>query len=399
MEIAVLILMVVLIGGVGLLYTKLQKNSPDFSNEKEQNALLKQENSRLEQKIGELQSQLATEKTTKDSLSGENKRMYVEIQNLKKDLQVSEEQNSGFKQELTKFKSKADQKEVEFKDQINKLQSAQKSLEDEQIRVRKEDIERDEKEKQERDRMWNEHENDAIRQLGEICKTPEYSFQYYDNTHLPEDFDGKLKPDFMIDFLGQYMIFDAKTSRSENLQLYIDGAVKDTVNKIKDSPSIHKTIYFVVPTDAVQTLKKFHYYEQGYTFFVVSKEALMPVIASLKRITSYEFAEKLDPQERENIVNLVAEFDNHIRFRNAADILLAQSGINILDKASQLAPSLEDDVQNRKSKMRLTNLKPNDIKRLMLSTENQHRDIKTIISPKADITDEVIETASEIIKD
>lgn len=378
---------------------RLNKAGPNADNLKEENIILKQENSGLEQKTGELQKQLENERTDKNKLLGENKRMYIEIQELKKDFQVSDTKNSELKEELTKFRSKAEQKEIEFKDQINKLQSAQKSLEDEQMRVRKEDEKRLEKESEERDRIWNEHESEVKRKLTEICKTPEYSFQYFDNTHLPEDFDGKLKPDFMIDFLGQYMIFDPKTSRSDNLQIYLDDQVKKTVEKIKDSTQIHKTIFFVVPTHAIESLKKLHYYEQGYTFFIISPEALMPVITSLKRITSYEFAEKLDPQERENIVNLIAEFDNHINFRNAADILLAQSGINALNKASQFVPNLENDIQQQKSKMRSPNLKPNDIKRFMLSTENQHRAIKDIVSPKSDISGEVIESASEVIKD
>jgi len=396
METFVLAVVILLVGAV--LYYRLSQAGPaSDAGLKEENILLKQERANLEQKTGELLRQLETEKSEKNKFSGENKRMYVEIQELKKDLQVLDTRSGELKEELTKFKSKAEAREVEFKDQINKLQTAQTSLEDEKTRIRKEDAQRLEDEKADRDRMWNEHESEVKRKLTEICKIPEYSFQYYDNTHLPEDFDGKLKPDFMIDFLGQYMIFDPKTSRSDNLQIYIDDQVKKTVEKIRDSALIHKTVFLVVPTHAIESLKKLHYYEQGYTFFIVSPESLMPIISSLKRITSYEFAEKLDPQERENIVNLIAEFDNHISFRNAADIILAQSGANVLNKASQLVPDLGEEVKQKKSKMRLTNLKPNDIKKLMLSTDNQHRAIKNLISPKSEVSNSLIESASEVI--
>ena len=36
-----------------------------------------------------------------------------------------------------------------------------------------------------------------------------------------EDFIGKFKPDVVISFLNQYVIFDAKVSKAENLNTYI----------------------------------------------------------------------------------------------------------------------------------------------------------------------------------
>jgi hypothetical protein len=402
MDIILIIIATLLLAGIGYAIFLL-KNKADHSSElielKEENARLNTEKSQAENKIGELQEKFENEKSEKDQSNGNNKRMYVEISDLKKDLQVSQEKISELKKELTTINAKAEQERKEHKEEISKLENARKSLEKEQDRVTNEDEAKKEKEKNERDRIWNEHEGEVKRRISDICKSPEYAFQYYDNTNLPEDFDGKLKPDCMIEFLGQYIIFDPKTSRSDNLQTYLDGQVKSTVEKIKESTQINKTIFFVVPTEAVSSLKKLQYYEQGYTFHVISPEALTPIIWSFKEISKYEFAEKLDPQERENIVNLIAEFDNHINFRNAADILLAQTGINILHKANQLVPNLEEEIQQKRSKISLRNLKPTDIKRLMLNRDNQQRDINNIVDPKADIPKEVIESATEMLEE
>jgi hypothetical protein len=43
----------------------------------------------------------------------------------------------------------------------------------------------------------------------------------------------------------------------------------------------------------------------------------------LKKVKDYDLAEKFNPQERENIVNLVAALDFHISKRNAFDIALS----------------------------------------------------------------------------
>jgi len=42
---------------------------------------------------------------------------------------------------------------------------------------------------------------------------------------------------------------------------------------------------------------------------------------SFKKISVYENLEKIDPQERENILNVLSAYDQHISHRNAIDIL------------------------------------------------------------------------------
>ena len=399
METITFIAILVMIGFLMYTIYKSKKEEPNegLDSLKGENVQLKFELSQKDQKIGELTKSFETEKTKKDDLSGQNKILYVENEKLKKDVQVRDEKVDNQNKKITIFETEKKQKELEVQKQIDKLDSAEKALVDEKARIRKEDEERQVKESDERDRMWNEHEEEVVRLLSEICKNPEHAFTFYNNKNLPDGFDGKLKPDFMIDFLGQYMIFDPKTSRSNNLQTYLDTQVKDAVKKYKSNSQINKTVFFVVPTVAVSTLKKFHYYEDGYTFFIVSPEALMPIVASLKKITNYEFAENMDPQEKENIINLIAEFDHHINFRNAVDLILTQSGINVLNKASELVPELEEDIKQKKSQKRLNNIKPNDIKRLMYDKDTQQRDIRKIVAPKAQIDEENIEKLSEIV--
>src|SRR3989344_6827621 len=96
------------------------------------------------------------------------------------------------------------------------------------MRVRREDEERQKKILEERYRMWNDHEQNVITQLIELCKKPEFAFAAFDNEHLPEEFDGSVKPDFLIAFINQYVVFDAKASRSENFQNSITTNVKKT---------------------------------------------------------------------------------------------------------------------------------------------------------------------------
>lgn len=363
---------------VGVLFKKL--------NETEQNSILTQQ----DKKIGEITAQLESEKAKKDEFIGKNKQLFVQLTRL-------EAENAVLNKKTAKFEAEERKNEQDLENKIKKLDVAQQSLEDEKMRIRREDAERERKEMEERDRMWGEHENKVKTLLTEICQKPEYNFATYDNNNLPDGFDGKLKPDFMIEFLGQYIIFDAKTTKADNLQTYISGQIKSTTLKIKGDKNIYPVVFFVVPTDAISSLKTLSYYEQGYTFFIISPESLSPIIASLRKIKDYEFAEKMDPEERENIVKLIAGFDFHINFRNAADLWLAQHGINTLNEIKNLPESVRNEIEMKKSKISLSSINRSDLAPLM-SGDRQQQQIEGLVNPKAKIEKKEVEEAGSLLE-
>ncbi len=341
-------------------------------------------------RIRELEAEVKAEKSRKDELAGKNKQLFAQLTKM-------EAANTELSKKVAKYEAEESKQKKELEQKIEKLDTSQKALEDEKTRIRREDEERAEKELAERDRMWAEHEEKVLKDLNDLCNLPEYGFDTYNNKNLPQDFDGKLKPDFMIGFLDQFVIFDAKVSRSDNLQNYITTQVKSTATKIKGNSKIYNTVFFVVPTEAIGTLKKLYYYEEGYSFFVISAEAIPPVLASLKKIQNYEFAEKMDPQERENIINLIAEFDHHINLRNAMDLALAQHGINVLDKKESLPEELQEDINLKKSKMRIVKVNETDLKPLMLSTERQQSSIDKTVKPKPKIKKADMQSAESLL--
>lgn len=364
---------------------------------------LKQELARLNadvevkaKKIGELTQELQTEKSEKDQLSGKGKQVFAEITDLRAKYDSLIKEKEKVLQDLTHFQAEEKRKSAEFDKRIAQLDEAKNALEDERKRIRKEDEELALREKENRDRMWAEHEDVVKNRLSELCKLPQYNFPSYDNKNLPEGFGGKFKPDFMIEFLGQYVIFDAKVSKSENLQSYVSTNVKSTAEKINNDTKIYPMVFFVVPTDAIGMLSKTHFQEQGYEFYIISPESLPVVLAAFKRISAYELAEQLDPRERENIVTLIAEFDHHINMRNALDIIASQTGIAVLSKANNLQKDLKEEIRTKKAKMRIAPPSSTELKTLMIDTEKQQDDITALTSPQAAIPEKFIHSAQSI---
>ena len=213
----------------------------------------------------------------------------------------------------------------------------------------------------------------------------EISLTTYNNTHLPDGFDPKLKLDFMLKLLGQFVIFDPKSSQSQSLQTYIRNQVQSTAKKIRHSSSfndIYKTVFFVIPDIGLQELKETYYVEQGFSFFVISVEAFEPIVRTLKRLEDYDLADKYDPQERENIVNVLATYDQHIRQQNATNILTTIRGLKVMEEKSTMPEDVIQAIDLRRSKLRTEQISSAQLKKLISNPELQVREILALIEPK-----------------
>lgn len=362
------------------------ENPDELRRLSEENAALKAELWQKNREIGQLTQDLQAEKSEKDRLSGEGKRIFVEITNLKKDYSTLAEDRDSLKEQLVHFQAEEKRKTSEFDKKIAQLEEARTSLEDEKNRIRKEDEKDKEQEKANRDRMWAEHEVRVQSYLTELCRLPHYNFSSYDNKNLPEGFSGKLKPDFMIELLGQYVIFDAKVSKADSLQTYITTNVKTTAEKIWNDAKIYPMIFFVVPGESISTLSKTHFREQGFDFYIISPDAIPVILSAFKKITTYELAEKLDPRDREDIISLIAEFDFHINQRNAIDIIASKMWTSVLSKMENLKKEFRDEVVLKKSKMKPQQPWLSEMKALMIDQNAQNSAISDLVQPKAKIT-------------
>ncbi len=353
----------------------------------------KKEVADLEKDVATLKKDLESEKAERNKLSGANKQMFVENTRLKADADALAKERDTLQKTMTKFETMREQQEKEHHKLIEKQEAALVALQEERKRVLEDEVAAKQEEEEERDRLWNDHENTVIAALIDLCKQPHLQFTSYSNNNLPDDFDGSLKPDFLIDFLGQYVLFDAKVSKAENLQVYIDDQVKKTTEKIKKNSKIYPHVFLVVPTEAVSKLKKLMYAKDQYYFYVVSREALSPILASLKRISTYELAETLDPQKRENIINMIAELATHISYRNAHELILTKMGADTLDRVSRTDPELATEVEQKRQEKKFSALQLSEIKRIAGSLAEQNAEIESLAAPKASVNKKSLEAA------
>ena len=335
----------------------------------------------LEKTIGYKEALVKSEAEAKASLKGEG------------------EIRTKLEGQIARFVAESEHKLKEHQGGIEKINKAEQALMEERSRVIEAEAAKKEKSEQERDRLWNDHEVNVVSWITDLCKQPSFSFTCFSNTTLPpEDFIGKFKPDVAISFLNQYVIFDAKVSKAENLNTYIQDQVKSTASKIeaaKMGSKIYPHVFLVVPTEAIAHLPKLHHIHGDYTFYIVSKESIAPILSLLKRITTYDLAESIDPQQREKFIHSLADLVSHIHYRNAHDVLLVAKGIEVLENVKERDPELTNEVEEKRKDKKLV-LKPTDIKRFANSLEDQKKEIETFQQPNAPVpSKEIIEAVTD----
>ncbi len=398
MEILLGIIIVLL---VAVLFFQLRPKSTAQSGDelrvlREEMARVKAESTQKDVALGSLKKELEAEQKEKNEYQGKNKQLFVENNALKADKKNVEENLTEVRKNLVRFESEKEQKEKEFKRATDQLEHARQKLEAEQERVKREDEEKLQMEKEEYDRIWNEHENAVAAKLREICQRPQSAFLLFDNNNLPDGFDSSLKPDGMVRFLEQYIIFDAK--KSKDIATYIPDQVKRTVTKIKKSASvadIYSTVFLVVPVEELQVLKKTFYDEDGYTFFVVPIESLEGILAAYKRILDYAKLSEFDPQDRESIINLIAKYDRHISFQNAANIILAREGVDVMGSKEGINKDILTEVENKKQAMRPLKLPEAEVKKLTQNPGLQEKEVKKMVQPKSFVPQQDLDHVSK----
>ena len=315
-------------------------------------------NSKLRQEIASLTEQVKNLNDKNEVAIQNSKKQEVEINNLKNSLS---------------------KKEQEVSDHIQKLSQSERTLEDEKQRLRREDEERQKQEEENRSRIWNEHEQSSLKSMKQVCDKQGLDLPYYDNDNLPSDFGSKFKPDFLVKVLEQYIIFDAKLSKSDNINTYLKGQADTTGKKIKENKKedlIFKSVFFVVPTIDIHKVTKFSYYEHGFTFYVISIEAFEPLITNLKKIEEYKIADDITPQDREGIIAVLASLAYHINYQNAHNYALTKRGMKVVDDMKTLKDDIYDKTLLKLKDHRFENVK--DLKDTLFKLDNSKSKIDNV---------------------
>ena len=157
---------------------------------------------------------------------------------------------------------------------------------------------------------WSRHQENVRNIIKAICQ--KHTIQYLEKVPFKGD------PDNTLQICDEFIVFDAKSPGTDDLShfpVYLKDQAEKAL-KYARQENVKSDIFFVVPSNTLEYLDLFVYRHGEHNVYIISVDALEPVILALKKIEEYEFAKELSPEDRENICRILGRFAHLSKRRN-----------------------------------------------------------------------------------
>jgi len=329
MEILVLI---VLVAGFTLVYFKKEStNQDDLDNEKNRILELEKVLASKEIEIKQLQQNIdiSNAKTsTFEQIKNENTVNKEKLSNIMLE-------RNNLKNENILLKKEEESRNETLRKSIESTNTLQESLTKEKERLNDERVKETESKLEKMKLTWVNHEKNVENHLKVICRN--HAIKYIGQEDFPHS---RNKPDNSIEIMDQLIIFDAKSPANDdltNFPKYIK-LQTESLKKYAKHDDVKKDLFLVIPSNTLQVINQFNYNIGDYNVYVITKDSLEPIIISLKKIEEYEFAEKLSPEERDNVCRIIGKFAHTTKRRIQIDQFFAEEFLDTLNKAGTQLP-------------------------------------------------------------
>ena len=329
MEYIILILLIILII-ISVINFKTSKNKHE-NNDKENLEILKSEIIKKEEKIKNLEEDikiLDAKMISFEQIKTEKTQLYER-------LKITEQEKNNLKNEVNKLLNNEESRNETLRKSIASTNTLQQNLQTEIARVNDERVEKEKELQEKMKKSWAEHEKDVQRYIQLICNN--HIIKYIGQEDFPHP---RNKPDNCIEIMDQLIIFDAKSPANNDLSNF-PKYIKDQTENLKKyakHENVKKDLFLVIPSNTLSVINQYTYNIGDYNVNIITKDSLEPIILSLKKIEEYEFADKLSPEERDNICRIIGKFAHTTKRRIQIDQFFANEFLDTLSKTGSLLP-------------------------------------------------------------
>lgn len=260
-------------------------------------------------------------------------------------LQDSNARMTELTKENTVLKQSEPQRQKEHETKMSVLTSELERIRAERVKELEAQRQREMHKTELMKQTWARHEENVKNAVKQICQ--KHTIEYVEVVPF------KGNPDNTIKIAGDFIVFDAKSPASDDLQNFPTYLRNQTeaVKKYVREENVRKDIYLVIPSNTSEVIKQFSYNLADYSVYVVTTDVLEPLILSLQKLEDYEFVDQLTPEERENLCRLIGKFAHTAKRRIQVDNFFAWEFLEVLGKCKTYLPKeiLEKVIEFEKS--------------------------------------------------
>jgi hypothetical protein len=296
----------------------------------------------LNQQVGERDARISDHEKNHQILSARvsdlisaNQKLENRIFNLEADLKRVGSEKTEMMNRITRFEQTDQSRLEEFQKNVSGVNAIRTGLENDRQKINDERIREKEEAFEKMKQTWRNHEEAVKTVIKNLCQS--HLIDYV------KDVPFKGRPDNTISIAGEYVIFDAKSPAGddlENFPKYLK-IQTESVSKYIKQENVKSDIFLVVPSNTVDVINQFSYKMADYNVYIVTIDALEPIILSLRKIEDYEFVGQLTPDERENICRIIGKFAHTAKRKIMIDYFFSFQFLDIISKCNI---SLPDDI-------------------------------------------------------
>lgn len=256
-----------------------------------------------------------------------------EVSALRQKIESYENELKSLRNENAYLKSSDEQRLKEYESRMSNLTETIKRFDRDRIQEKEDRHAREIERLRLMKQTWINHEDNVKSRIKLICNR--HGVEYADQVPF------KGKPDNTLKINDEYIIFDAKSPANDDLSnfpLYLKAQTEQASKYIKEE-NVRKEIFLVVPVNTLEAIKNFEYRLSDYNVYVISVDALEPIIIALQKIEAYEFADKLSPEDRDNICRVIGKFVHLSKRRIQIDGFFAKQFFELLYRKDAELPA------------------------------------------------------------
>ena len=284
-------------------------------------------------KISQLVAEIASKDTSIENFNDKIQKFELENQSYQRTSASLQNERDALKEENTRLITTEESRRVKHDKDIATLNSVSDRIEKER-KAEVEAMANDQFEKLKNQKeTWSKHQTNVRSNIKTICQ--KHIVEFVDKIPF------KGEPDNTLKICGEFVIFDAKSPAGDDLSNF-PNYLKDQAERAKKyakQEDVKKDIFFVVPSNTLESLNQYVFNLGDYDVYVISVDSLEQIVLSLKKIESYEFAENLSPEERESICRVIGKFAHLTKRRIQIDSFFAKRFLEIAYQSEADLPS------------------------------------------------------------
>lgn len=256
-----------------------------------------------------------------------------EIARLQEKIDRMSQESSKLKEEIAGLKESEANVLKQYEDKMATLDGTQKRIEEERAQ------EKEQQHKVEIQRMeslkknWKLHQQLVKETIKRICQ--KHVVEYVEKVPF------KGNPDNTIKICDEYLVFDAKGPAKDDIDGFYSyvRSQAEGLQKYAKQEKVKKEMFLVIPSNTVHVIEEFSFNMADYNVYVVTVDALEPIILALRKIEEYEFVDQLTPDERDDICRIIGKFAHTAKRRIQIDNFFSLQFLEILTKCERDIPS------------------------------------------------------------